>query len=185
MSPSGIVISEESTMLVDQSIATLRAVVERIPSGKVDTYIDLQGLLPIFTRYLGRLERNETTLRTKLRFCHLVQMVCSDQPAGAPDRDGLLRNMILESLIEWAAGSMKVSRSRQHVCLNHCSCFRSKRVIIQIKWNGADYKRTLTTPACAPLWSLPDPLCCVRQPVRAVIVCTSSERVCFSDISPT
>jgi hypothetical protein len=107
--PSGITVSESSTLLVDQSIAVLRMVVERMPPGKVNVFLDLQGLIPLFARYLGRLERNETTLRTKLRFCHLVEMAFDDQPAGAVDRDGVLRNLLLESLIEWSAGFIKVS----------------------------------------------------------------------------
>lgn len=93
--------------MVEQSVSVIRLLIERLQPD--DPRFDVTEMLFLMGRYLTRLGKDDHSLRTKLRFCQLIETVLGREGVISVGQESLLRNSLLEWMTEWSIETQKVS----------------------------------------------------------------------------
>ena len=107
----GIKASDTFTTFVDQILAVLKLAIDRLDPVEQGLQLDLSDLVSLLVRYLSRLDRDESNLRIKTKFCQFLESMSSKSESITIVNQGMLKNNILDQLVEWSVEAQRVSRS--------------------------------------------------------------------------
>lgn len=81
--------------------------IERIGLG--ESQVDMSELLLMIARYVNRLGREEASLRVKIRFCQLVELVLLKPDLVVIMDSAEVRNTLLDWMSDWSLEPLKVT----------------------------------------------------------------------------
>lgn len=109
MGSTGVSPSETFTIFVDQILVVLRLAIDRIDPVEQDLQLDIGDLVSLLVQYLSRLGREESELRSKVKFCQLMESILSKNACISLSSEESLKNTILDQLVDWSVEAQRVS----------------------------------------------------------------------------
>lgn len=93
-----------STLFVEQAVLVLKLILDRLvdPSDCLLS-IDFSTLIHAFAKYLNKLPDNFSTIRMKIKMCHLVEAMLQKKEQIIVRDEMRLRNKLLEIIVEWTS----------------------------------------------------------------------------------
>lgn len=84
-----------------------------MPGEQAGLQVDLGEIISLLLAYITRLGRDESSLRTRIKLCQLVDSVLARTECIALSNEANLRNSLLETMVDWAIDAQRVSRRRR------------------------------------------------------------------------
>ncbi|KAI8061724.1 hypothetical protein BC940DRAFT_262450 [Gongronella butleri] len=99
------VCSPSRSLLVEQSMAILRLILDRLAPGNPHFLIniDFGGLVSHFNTYIGGLTPSYETTRMQINFCYLVEAMVIKKDQIIIGNENQLRNRLLETMMQWTS----------------------------------------------------------------------------------
>ncbi|KAF7726129.1 Ras GTPase activating protein ira2 [Apophysomyces ossiformis] len=96
--------SPRYTLFVEQAISVLKFVLDRMEESTENLFtVDFSGLMDQYAKYLNKLGIGQASLKIKIKFCQLCEVLMAKKDRVTLRQEFRLRNKLLEIIVEWTS----------------------------------------------------------------------------------
>ena len=102
--------NSRNTLFVEQAISVLKLVLDRMESSPENLLtVDFSSLINQYAKYLNKLGSGQSSLKIKIKFCQLTEVLMNKKDKVTLRQEFRLRNKLLEIIVEWTSDFSLVS----------------------------------------------------------------------------